>query len=45
LKKGSVAALVEANRLRSVMQYQGDDVDLPEHLFRALELAVPFAFP
>jgi hypothetical protein len=40
LRKGSAAALAEANRLRSLMQYQGADVDVPEHLFETLEAAV-----
>jgi hypothetical protein len=40
LKKGSAAAFVEANRLRSLMQYQGDDVDVPDHLFQTLDSAV-----
>ena len=40
LRKGSSAALVEANRLRSVMQYQGGDVDVPDSLMEALEEAV-----
>ena len=40
LKKGSAAAFAEANRLRSLMQYQGADVDVPDHLFQTLESAV-----
>lgn len=40
LKKGSAAAFIEANRLRSLMQYQGADVDVPDHLFLALDSAV-----
>ncbi len=40
LKKGSSAAFVEANRLRSLMQYQGEDVDIPEALFEALQAGV-----
>jgi len=40
LRKGSAAAFVEANRLRSLMQYQGTDFDVPESLLEALEAAV-----
>lgn len=40
LRKGSAAAFVEANRLRSLMQYQGADVDVPDHLIETLESAV-----
>ena len=40
LKKGSAAALIEANRLRSLMQYQGADVDVPDHLVETLHSAV-----
>jgi hypothetical protein len=39
-RKGSAAAFMEANRLRSLMQYQGADMDVPDHLFEALDLAV-----
>ena len=40
LRKGAAAALVEANRLRSLMQYQGADVDVPDSLLEALIGAV-----
>ncbi|MGE0356575.1 MAG: hypothetical protein AB7P08_06630 [Burkholderiales bacterium] len=40
LRKGSAAAFAEANRLRSLMQYQGADVDVPDHLWEALSAAV-----
>lgn len=40
LRKGSAAAFVEANRLRSLMQYQGADVDVPDHLVETLGAAV-----
>ena len=40
LRKGSAAAFVEANRLRSLVQYQGADVDVPDHIFEALDSAV-----
>ncbi|MBX3717019.1 MAG: hypothetical protein KF738_13550 [Burkholderiales bacterium] len=40
LRKGSAAALVEANRLRALMQYQGADIDVPESLLEALVAAV-----
>lgn len=40
LRKGSAAAMVEANRLRSLMQYQGADVDVPDSLLEALGIAV-----
>lgn len=40
LRKGSSAAFVEANRLRSMMLYQGADVDIPESLMEALDAAV-----
>lgn len=40
LKKGSSAAFAEANRLRSLIQYQGEDEDVPESLLEALSLAV-----
>jgi hypothetical protein len=40
LKKGASAAFVEANRLRSLMHYQGDDVDVPESLAEALQAGV-----
>lgn len=40
LRKGTAAAFVEANRLRSLMQYQGMDFDVPDHLLEALDNAV-----
>ncbi|HRE12621.1 MAG TPA: hypothetical protein PLD37_00330 [Usitatibacteraceae bacterium] len=40
LRKGSAATLVEANRLRSLMQYQGSDVDVPDHLLAGLQVAI-----
>lgn len=40
LRKGSAAAMVEANRLRSLMQYQGADVDVPDSILAALGVAV-----
>jgi hypothetical protein len=40
LKKGSAAVFIEANRLRSLMQYQGADVDVPDHVVETLDSAV-----
>lgn len=40
LKKGASTAFIESNRLRSLMQYQGVDVDVPDHLIESLESAV-----
>jgi len=40
LRKGSAAAMVEANRLRSLMQYQGADIDVPDSVLEALGVAV-----
>ena len=40
LRKGSAAAFVEANRLRSLMQHQGADVDVPDHLVETLGAAL-----
>ena len=40
IRKGSAAAFIDANRLRSLMQYQGEDVDIPDSLVEALIAAV-----
>lgn len=40
LRKGSSAAMVEANRLRSLMQYQGADIDVPDSVLDMLGVAV-----
>jgi hypothetical protein len=40
LRRGSAAALLEANRLRSLMHYQGVDTDVPDSLLEALRAAV-----
>lgn len=40
IRKGSAAAFTEANRLRSLMQYQGEDVDIPDSLVETLNAAI-----
>ena len=43
LPKGSSIAMGEANRIRGLMLYQGQDVDLPDSLLEALNEAVKVA--
>lgn len=40
IRKGSAAAFIDANRLRSLMQYQGEDVDIPDSLVETLVAAI-----
>ena len=40
IRRGSAAAFTEANRLRSLMQYQGEDVDIPDSLVETLIAAL-----
>lgn len=40
VRKGAAAAFVDANRLRSLMQYQGEDVDIPDSLVETLRAAI-----
>lgn len=40
VRKGATAAFLEANRLRSLMQYQGEDVDIPDSLVEILRAAI-----
>lgn len=40
IRKGSAAAFLDANRLRSLMQYQGEDVDVPDSLVEAMNAAI-----
>ena len=40
IRRGSAAAFTDANRLRALMQYQGDDVDIPDSLVATLKAAV-----
>jgi hypothetical protein len=40
IRKGSAAAFTDANRLRSLMQYQGEDVDIPDSLVETLGAAI-----
>ena len=40
IRKGAAAAFIDANRLRSLMQYQGEDVDVPDSLVETLRAAI-----